>query len=65
MTMRLVTKNARAIEQRNAAIYAEYMSLMHTGSMKMPVYERLARKYSLSVYFVGKIIREARKEVAQ
>lgn len=65
MTMRLVTKNARAIEQRNAAIYAEYMSLMHTGSMKMPVYERLSKKYSLSVYFVGQIIRAMRKEVAQ
>jgi Mor family transcriptional regulator len=60
--MRLITKQAKDIERRNAAIYAEYTAMMRTGSMKMPVYERLAKKYSLSVYFVGKIIREARKE---
>ncbi len=65
MTKKILTKDKAAKATRNAAIYAEYAAMMRAGSMKMPIYERLAKKYSLSVYFVGKIIRAMRKEVTQ
>lgn len=57
MTKKILTKDKAVKATRNEAIFAEFTALMRAGSMKGAVKDRLAKKYGLSSYWVGKIIR--------
>lgn len=59
--MELKTSKRKETEALWRSIYADFLRLYRNGNQKMPIYERLAKKYAIHPSYAGIVVRKMAK----